>query len=92
VISEKSFSFNNEKYRLEAPTKKYFDFCKGLEMPDDKSIVLARFCSEFTKKLESKKDLSHEEFVELAKGVLVQSAHKNKFEIDILTAQIELLK
>ena len=92
VISEKSFSFHNQKYELEGNVKKFYDYCKDMQMDDDKALLLSKYSSDVVEKLSQRKEWSKDDFIDEAFEGLVQIAHDIREEKDILQAQYDLLK
>jgi hypothetical protein len=92
VISEKSFSFQNQKYELEGNVKKFYDYCKEMQMDDDKALLLSKYCSSVVAKLSTKKEWTKEDLIDEAFEGMVRVAHDNREEKEVLTAQYDLLK
>jgi hypothetical protein len=92
VISEKSFSFQNRKYELEGNDKKFYDYCKDLDMEDDKALLLSKYCSMLVDKLTLQSNWDKEDFVNEVFECLVHIAHDVREEKEILQVQYDLLK
>ena len=92
VISEKSFSFKNNKFELEGNTKLYYDYCKDLDMSDEDAVILSKFASEMLEGVQDQAGWSKEEFVRLSCNVLVNEANVTNSEKKVLDQQLELLK
>lgn len=92
VISEKSFSFQNQKYELEGNVKKFYDYCKDMKMDDDKALLLSKYSSHLVDKLSKQPEWSRKEFIDEAFKGLIHLAQENREEKDILQAQYDLLK
>lgn len=92
VISEKSFSFQNQKYELDGSVKKFYDYCKDLQMDDDKALLLSKYSSLLIGKLSTRQEWTKDDVIDEIFEGLVRVAHDIREEKEILQAQYDLLK
>ena len=92
VISEKSFSFQNQKYELKGNAKSFYDYCKTIPMDDDKAVLLSRYSSRLFENLNDKKTWTKGEFLDESVKALSKVASEASEEKDIILSQRDLLK
>lgn len=92
VLSEKSFSFRNQKFTLNGEEKIMYDNCKEIGMRDIKALEISRFASSFEKEISTKDEWSSNELLIIIRDVLARKAGSTKDEKDILESQLALLK
>ena len=92
VISEKSFSFQNQKYELEGNVKNFYDYCKSIEIPDEKALVLSKYSSSLFDKMANRQNWTKQEFLDKALELLIDNAHEAREEKDVVRAKYDLLK
>lgn len=83
---------NDSEYELDENVMEHFKYCKTLDMPDSKAIVLSQFSSKLTEALREKDQWTKSEYMDKVQDVLVDYAHKKRKEHDVLNSLLDLLK
>ena len=72
--------------------KGYFDYCKSLNLSDNDSVVLAKYCTSLMERIDKKDEWSRERYLSHACRELVNSANTTNQEKMILDSQLRYLK
>lgn len=94
VISDKSFSYQNQKYELEGNVKKVYEYCKDNEMNEQDALVLSKYSAQLLDEVLKKQQWTKQEFVERAFWTIHtqnQLVSSSRNERDIIRDEYDLL-